>query len=156
VTTVLCTEKILVDTIEVLRRGGRRGEERAALWLSSATLRRPAPVIEVYEPDQVAQADYFRLPPQSMCALMRHLGATRSRIVAQIHTHPGRAYHSDVDAEWAIIRHVGALSLVIPRFAKTTTVSSFLKQAMTYEFSLDAEWLWCPNGGPEARIKVTA
>lgn len=155
-TTVVCTEKVVADTIEVLRRGGCRGEERVALWLSSAAPRRPAPVIEVYEPDQIAAVDYFRLPPESMRALMRHLSATRRRIVAQIHTHPGRAYHSDVDAEWAIIRHVGALSLVIPRFAKTTTVSNFLRRVMTYEFSPNAEWLWCPNTGPEARIKVTA
>jgi proteasome lid subunit RPN8/RPN11 len=155
VTKVICTEKVVAETIDVLRRGGQRGEERVALWLAGAAPRSPARVIEVYEPDQVADVDYFRLPPDSMRALMQHLGFTRRRIVAQIHTHPGRAYHSKVDAEWAIVRHVGALSLVVPRFAKTTTVANFLRQTMTYEFSADAQWLWGPNNGPAGLVKVT-
>jgi proteasome lid subunit RPN8/RPN11 len=155
VTTVVCTAKIVAETIEVLRGDGFRQQERVALWLSSAATHQPAPVLEVYEPDQIADVDYFRLPPDSMRALMRHLGETRRRIVAQIHTHPGRAYHSDVDAEWAIIRHIGALSLVLPRFAKTTTLPNFLERVVTYEFSPASEWLWRSNSGPEARIKVT-
>ncbi len=155
-TLVVCAQNTVADTLEVLRRGGHRGEERVALWLANAAPRRPTHVIEMYEPDQIADVDYFRVPPESMRALMRHLGETRRRIVAQIHTHPGRAYHSDVDAEWAIIRHVGALSLVLPQFAETTTVPNFLKRVMTYEFSSDAQWLACPNTGPGARIRITA
>ena len=153
---VICTRALLQTTIAVLRRGGERGEERVALWLSSAAHHKPAAIIEVYEPDQIAEVDYFRLPPVSMRSLLDHLRSTRRRIVAQIHTHPGRAFHSEVDAEWAIVRHVGALSLVLPYFAATTTFENFLEEVMTYEYSADGDWMHCPNGGLGARVKVTA
>ena len=141
-------------TIAVLRHGGELGEERVALWLSTAARRTPAPIVEVYEPDQFAEVDYFRLPPASMQSLMDHLRSTRRRIVAQIHTHPGRAFHSEVDAKWAIVRHVGALSLVLPRFAATTTPENFLDEVMTYEYSPAGDWDHCPSAGPGARVMV--
>jgi hypothetical protein len=153
---IVCTHELLRNTITILRKGGERSEERVALWLSSATPRTPATIVEVYEPDQIAEVDFFNLPPASMRALMEHLRSTRRRIVAQIHTHPGRAFHSDVDARWAIIRHVGALSLVLPRFAATTTPENFLEEVMTYEYSPDGEWEHRPNTGADAGIKVTA
>jgi hypothetical protein len=153
---IVCAGWVVANTIDLLRRGGRQGEERVALWLSGAAARIPAPVVEVYEPNQIAEVDYFRLPPDSMRSLMRHLTETRRRIIAQIHTHPGRAYHSDVDAEWAIVRHVGALSLVLPRFAKTTTTANFLEQVMTYEYSVEGRWVLQANLGPKAVIGVTS
>lgn len=153
---VICTHDLLRTTIAVLRRGGERREERVAVWLSTAASRAPAPIVEVYEPDQVAEVDFFRLPRASMRSLMEHLRSTRRRIVAQIHTHPGRAYHSKVDAEWAIVRHVGALSLVLPRFAATTTPENFLEEVMTYEYSATGDWEQCPSTGPGARVRVTA
>jgi hypothetical protein len=151
---IVCPRHILATTLAILRRGGERQQERVAVWLSSAAPRSPAPIVEVYEPDQVADIDYFRLPPAAMRTLMDHLKSTRRRIVAQIHTHPGRAFHSDVDAEWAIIRHVGALSLVLPRFAVATTPENFLDQVMTYTYTPGGDWEHCENTGPGRRIEV--
>lgn len=153
--TITCTRDTLKATISIMRRGGERGEERVALWLAAAAPRKSAPIVEVYEPDQVAEADRFRLPPSSMRCLMDHLRVTRRRIVAQIHTHPGRAFHSEVDAEWAIVRHVGALSLVLPWFAATITPQSFLDEVATYEYSHTGDWILCPNRGLAARVMVT-
>jgi hypothetical protein len=39
------------------------------------------------------------------------------RLIAQIHSHPTDAYHSDTDDENALVRTVGCLSLVVPDFA---------------------------------------
>jgi hypothetical protein len=153
-TGIVCTPAILTATIARLRRGGALGEERVVLWLARASAQPPVPVTEVYEPDQIAAVDYFRLPPASMQALMRHLRTKRFKIVAQVHSHPGRAFHSEVDDEWAIIRHRGALSLVLPRFADATTADNFFDQAMVYELSAANEWLLVPNSGPHARIEV--
>jgi hypothetical protein len=44
-----------------------------------------------------------------------HLGL---QIVAQVHTHPGAAFHSDGDVEGARIRYSGYSSLVIPLFGR--------------------------------------
>ena len=39
-------------------------------------------------------------------------------LIAQIHSHPGRAYHSDTDDRYAVAATVGCFSLVIPDFAR--------------------------------------
>jgi proteasome lid subunit RPN8/RPN11 len=147
---------MLRDTLAILRRGGERGQERVALWLATARPQHPAPIVEVYEPEQIADVDYFRLPATAMRALLDHLRLSRRRIVAQIHTHPGDAFHSDVDAQWAIVRHVGALSLVLPRFAASVTPDNFLQQVMIYEYSAGGEWEHRAAVGHKARLSVAA
>ncbi len=151
---IICSGAVISDTLEILRAGGRRGEERVVLWLAKAGARTPTEVVEVYEPDQIAEVDSFTLPPESMRALMAHLGSTRRRIVAQIHTHPGRAYHSEADAAWAIVRHVGALSLVLPTFARVTTLRNFLEQVKVYEMSSAEKWDLKPGVGPDAVMEI--
>ncbi|MBS0505255.1 MAG: Mov34/MPN/PAD-1 family protein [Proteobacteria bacterium] len=151
---VRCSSVVLALTIEALRRGGRIGQERVALWLAPAAARDPVSILEVYEPEQEAEFDYFRLPPESMRSLLSHLATTRQRIVAQIHTHPGTAYHSKADAKWAIVRHLGALSLVLPRFARSTTPGNFLSEAKIYECTGDGEWSVCASLGPAAPLEV--
>ncbi|HEU0164449.1 MAG TPA: Mov34/MPN/PAD-1 family protein, partial [Thermomicrobiales bacterium] len=39
------------------------------------------------------------------------------RLLAQIHSHPTHAYHSEMDDEYAIATALGAFSLVVPHFA---------------------------------------
>lgn len=39
-------------------------------------------------------------------------------LLAQLHSHPGRAYHSDTDDTYPIATAAGSLSLVIPDFAR--------------------------------------
>ncbi|WP_237478594.1 Mov34/MPN/PAD-1 family protein [Lichenibacterium dinghuense] len=39
------------------------------------------------------------------------------RLFAQVHSHPGRAYHSEMDDRYAIVTSPGGLSLVVPDFA---------------------------------------
>lgn len=151
---ISCSKDILSDTIDRLKRGGERGEERVVLWLSRPKNQNLANVDEVYEPLQTANVDYFRLPPESMRLLVGHLRSTRRKIVAQIHTHPGIAFHSEADADWSIIRHIGALSLVLPYFATRTTPTNFLEEVMTYEYSSYGDWVHRPNFGSDLRLVV--
>lgn len=136
---------VLEDTLRRLKAGGVAGEERMIAWLGRDAGTGAGRVRDAYEPEQHCRRDQFYIPPASMVALMLTLGRTRSKIVAQIHTHPGKAYHSEADAAWAIIRHRGALSLVLPQFATTTTVSSFLDEVKTYERAADGEWVLVSN-----------
>lgn len=146
---------LLQETIDRLQVGGRRQEERAVLWLARQTAQVPVPVAEVYEPEQITDVDYFRLPPAGMKALNAHLRTRHLRVAAQVHTHPGRAYHSKVDDEWAFVRHEGALSLVLPHFASTTTPRNFLQHVMTYRLSAKNTWELVPNAGPDAALEIS-
>jgi len=42
---------------------------------------------------------------------------SRLQLIAQVHSHPGLAYHSPTDDEFAVARTIGCLSLVVPDFA---------------------------------------
>ncbi|TAV76227.1 Mov34/MPN/PAD-1 family protein [Rhizobium leguminosarum] len=154
-TRLSISKSLIQETINRLQVGGRRQEERAVLWLARQTVQVPVPVAEVYEPEQVTDVDYFRLPPASMQALNAYLRTRRLRIAAQVHTHPGRAYHSKVDDEWAFVRHEGALSLVLPHFASTTMPTNFLQQVMTYRLSPRNTWELAPNRGPDAELEIS-
>lgn len=155
-TRINCSLQTLDQTIDVLRAGGAVGEEQVVLWLAPlSAVRPPYPIVEVYRPNQITDVDYFKLPRESLRALMAHLRAKRLKIVAQVHSHPGQAFHSEADDEWAIVRHEGALSLVLPRFAASTTLANFFEQAVTYELSAQNEWVRAPSGGPSGRIGVT-
>lgn len=46
------------------------------------------------------------------------LHKNRMTLVAQIHSHPGDAYHSDTDDDYAIMTRLGGLSIVVPNFAR--------------------------------------
>ena len=156
-TALICTTNTLVKTIDILRVGGARSQERVVLWLGPAYgIREPMPVTEVYEPDQITDIDYFKLTPASLRALMTHLRGARLKILAQVHSHPGGAFHSEADDKWAIIRHVGALSLVLPEFARNTTPANFSEHTASYRLSGENEWVRVPTGGPNGCIGVVA
>lgn len=42
------------------------------------------------------------------------------KLIAQIHSHPTEAYHSETDDEFPIVTTLGGLSIVVPYFAKDT------------------------------------
>lgn len=138
-TVVHCHHSIIEQTVSILRDAGRTRQECLVLWLAE---RYPygIEVREVMCPQQVAGKDFFHIPPQSMKAIMNRLKEKRLMVSAQIHSHPFEAFHSEADDRWAIVRHVGALSFVIPYFAQSTNAENFLQNAVL--FVLDAENRW--------------
>lgn len=140
-TRINVEQSVVAATIERLQAGGRIGHERAVLWLGRGAGR----IDELYEPRQRTRADQFYFDHHSMQMLFRHLREKRLRVLAQVHSHPHRAYHSEGDDEWAIVRHAGALSLVLPRFAREATVDNFLSLAATYVLSARNDWEETPG-----------
>ncbi len=139
--TLLECPAVLVDaTLKALREGGQIGVERVVFWLGH---RMPAGPLtsEIYVPVQEAEEDYFRIPPQGMVDLMNHLRSRRLVLLVQVHSHPGKAFHSKADDRWAVVRHEGALSIVVPKFASTTTVTNFEKDAAVFRLAGDDRWV---------------
>jgi proteasome lid subunit RPN8/RPN11 len=99
----------------------------------------------VYRPTQTAKADMFHIPPEGMTALYAELRHKRLMVAAQVHSHPQEAFHSKADDRWAIVRHEGALSLVVPHFAQATTLDRFLEDVKIYQFSVGARWVEVPS-----------
>ena len=138
-TVVVVPLKRITETINTLRIAGQARKECVVLWLAREEAGRTR-VKEVYVPEQMAQEDFFRIPPVSMRRILTHLGENNLFVAAQVHSHPKQAFHSDADDRWAIVRHVQALSIVVPHFARQTTAENFVKQSAL--FCLSAQNVW--------------
>ena len=90
----------------------------------------------------------FHIPPEGMTALYAELRHKRLMVAAQVHSHPQEAFHSKADDRWAIVRHEGALSLVVPHFAQATTLDRFLETSR----STSSQWVLAGSKVPSAEV----
>lgn len=147
------SNRLIEQTILELQQGGGRRHERVVLWLgvSAAVIR----VSEVFVPQQETASDYFHIPRQGMAELMQLLRERDLMIAAQVHSHPYEAFHSKADDEWAIVRHVGALSFVLPHFALETSLDSFTTDAVLFELNEHNQWLEVFGAEMSTRLLIT-
>lgn len=61
----------------------------------------------------------------------------KKELIAQLHSHPTEAYHSDTDDEYPIVTTMGGLSFVAPDFASRPFD---LRDYATYRLSEKATW----------------
>lgn len=137
---VLCRGAIIEETLESLRSAGNHGTEGVVMWLSNG-IQSPISIAEIFVPQYSAGELYFEIPPDGMRGLMRYLRAKRLALAVQVHSHPRRAFHSWFDDRDAVPRHVGALSIVVPRFANHVSINNFKRVCAFYRLSGDNHWL---------------
>ena len=139
-TKISISPQLVEQTLAFLRAAGDQNSEGVVLWLAVKSPY-PVAVVEVFVPEQEASWGNFRIPRKAMADLMRHLRTSRMFIAAQVHSHPFEAFHSPIDDEWAIVRHEGAMSLVLPNFARETSVDSFVSDTAIFELSNENKWI---------------
>ena len=152
---LICSNAIIVETIDHLRAAGRGQQECIVLWLgrrNAAT--ETVDIQEVRRPRQTARRDRFQIPPEEMAALKGYLREHRLIIGAQVHSHPAEAFHSIADDTGAIIRHVGALSFVLPWFASNVRVASFLSDAALFELQENNKWVEVSKDYMEIKCQI--
>ena len=140
-------------TLQHLQEAGRRGTECIVLWFGrqeGAVVR----VQQVYRPVQMVWTDMFRIPPDSMEAVLSEISSKRLMIAAQVHSHPFEAFHSKADDAWAIVRHAGALSLVVPDFALKTSSATFMEDARLFRLTPENRWRKVPSGEIEQWLVI--
>jgi hypothetical protein len=103
-----------------LRDVGRQGHEGLGLWAGRQTG-------SVFQVDQaIIPAQRHIRTADGVCVITGAEELHRVNVwlyrngltlIAQIHSHPGRAYHSSTDDEFAVATTVGCFSLVVPDFA---------------------------------------
>lgn len=137
--TLKYSQQTLSSTLQLLTKGGQGVRECVVLWLGKRS-GQDVQIEEVYLPEQRSGVDVFHIPPASMQKLMHYLKQHRLMVAAQVHTHPGMAFHSKADDEWAFVRHEGAISMVLPYFAKNTTALNYLQEVEVYCLSKNNTW----------------
>lgn len=120
VTEVALAQRHVDETMAVLRAFGRRHLEGLVLWFGVIDGAR-ASVYEVSAPPQTPIADEtgvgYLVDGDTLAAVNIYLEENRLRLLAQVHSHPGRAYHSAMDDRYATVTQEGGFSLVVPDFA---------------------------------------
>lgn len=150
---VLCQETLVEETIGHLKAAGTVQLECLVLWLARRFDDR-INVVTAHRPEQRAWRDRFVVDAAEMASLKAVLRKDRLMIAAQVHSHPKEAFHSFADDEGAFIRHQGALSFVIPYFARNSSVATFLEEAALFELQEGNRWMSVPSEGVRARCQI--
>jgi hypothetical protein len=123
-----------------LRDVGREGYEGLGLWAGRQTG-------SVFQVDQaIIPAQRHIRTADGVCVItgaeeLHRINVWLYRndltLIAQIHSHPGRAYHSSTDDEFAVATTVGCFSLVVPDFA-----TGLFEIDRLASYRLDASGAW--------------
>lgn len=77
----------------------------------------------------------------------------KERSVVQLHTHPGANVDmSKLDRDWEVVRHIGALSIIVPFYG--TLGLTLFEQANVYERE-DDDWRLWPRHEVAARLELS-
>ncbi len=116
-------ERILELTLESLAAIGRRRVEGFVVW--GGVLEEGGRLLRFQSaltPRQQAYRTQMGLlvvvDSDGLFEINKTLNDLGQILAAQVHTHPGEAYHSETDDHQPIVTLVGGLSLVIPFFAQ--------------------------------------
>jgi hypothetical protein len=109
------------EMLATMREFGRLGSEVLVLWLGRVNQEETAAeVTQAFVPPQKPikseeGVGYF-VSGETLFQLNRELARSGLRLIAQVHSHPQHAYHSEADDRYAIVTAEGGLSLVVPNF----------------------------------------
>jgi hypothetical protein len=117
-----------------LRAKGEANSEGVVLWIGTLE---PPTIRGAVIPEQETSYGRFRVPLAARQQLTRDLAGTGTTVIAQVHSHPGQAFHSPIDSAEAIPRRAGAFSLVIPDFGARDTLSD---GAALYQLDQTGTW----------------
>jgi len=123
-----------------LRRVGAHGHEGLGLWVggqNGPSFRVSQALIPAQRHIRTADGICVITGPEELHRINVWLYKQRLVLIAQIHSHPGRAYHSSTDDAYAVATTVGCLSLVVPNFAREPFE---LRRAASYR--LDGRGTW--------------
>jgi hypothetical protein len=124
IVTVEVPRSLLDDTYAFMREAGRGGRESIVLWAGQFV---EAPLFQVTTILRPAQTTYrgdhgllAAVSGEELFRINRTLSDGGLRLLAQLHSHPTDAYHSDTDDRYAIVTARGSFSIVVPDFAAGT------------------------------------
>ncbi|CAN7761042.1 MULTISPECIES: Mov34/MPN/PAD-1 family protein [unclassified Mesorhizobium] len=155
--TAVTLPRHCISTVHAhLRSVGREGNEGMALWVGVQQDQHFA-VTETVIPAQrhirTGDGVCVMVPAEELHRLNVWLYNSGLKLLAQIHSHPGRAYHSTTDDAYAVATTVGCLSLVVPNFAREPF--DFARVA-AYRLDGKANWNALPSAALSRMITITS
>lgn len=143
----LIPSEVIEDTTGFLRQAGSDGVEGCALWAGRLTSRDTFVCTRVLVPRQRATSVSVYVDEQALREISNELAAEGEVLGVQVHSHPGEAFHTTTDEDENILTKIGALSVVVPDFARNP-----IAPETCAVFRLEADGTWAgPLSGRAAR-----
>lgn len=145
-------ERMLSKLFKEIRHAGVSGREGFALLLGDIKSI-PLRVSQIYIPEYDSGRAFYKITSKGDQKLMEYLKSEKLMVLAQLHSHPNEAFHSDADDLMATVAHVGGLSFVLPDFGEGTTEKNFKNLVKVYELKKGGAWIeaaretWSLNDG---------
>lgn len=140
ITRVVVPRSVIEEGHTFLRYAGSRSCEGMVLWAGLAageTFNVSKAIIPVQRGIRTADGVCVVVDGDEMHRINVELFRSGLRLMAQIHSHPTDAYHSQTDDDYAIATTAGSLSLVVPDFAR----GAFdLSACATYRLAPSGHW----------------
>jgi hypothetical protein len=102
-------------TQELLRERGVQRREGYVVWVGEMTDR--AVVRDVWPVSARGDAAHALVAFDDVVALAERVHSAGWAILAQVHSHPGVAFHSEIDDDHPVSHQLGFISIVVPDFA---------------------------------------
>ena len=139
---ILVPQEVIDATMDFLRHRGTMGLEAFSLWAGTAdenifTVR--ANIIPAQEGHVSDSGVCVSVGPEELHRLNVWLYENKMVLIAQIHSHPAEAYHSDTDDAYPIATTVGCISIVIPNFARQSFSTG---RCAIYRLNESKEWAY--------------
>lgn len=117
---IYISEFHIYEVYSHLQEAGKRGVEGVALWMGTFKTSTEFIVQTTRIPEQKAfsteEGLLYIVGEQELERINLWLYENKQILLAQIHSHPGRAYHSETDDAYPIVARIGGISIVIPNF----------------------------------------
>ena len=114
----LVPRKLVLEATTFLRAAGREHAEGRVLWVGRFSKSNRFHLTRSIIPRQTVTAVETTVDGDELLKIARDCHAREEILAIQLHSHPGPAYHSNVDNELAITTEIGSLSIVVPSFSK--------------------------------------
>lgn len=131
---------ILASTFRTLRECGQSRNECVVYWTGPVSSHG---LVDAQDhPFHRRSPHEYEIDSQWLTRYWFELARAQRTIRAQVHTHPGAAFHSATDDRWPVISQPGFISIVIPNFARGAV--SF-QGAWIGQFQADGRWRAVPH-----------
>lgn len=119
ITKIIIPIRFVENIYNHLRKAGEDGVEGVGLWFG----KQEESVFTIYSSVIPAQVAYrmeegllYQVGGEELHRINRWAYENKLQLLVQLHSHPGKAYHSDTDDAYPIVATLGGLSIVIPNF----------------------------------------
>ncbi|MGD9929329.1 MAG: Mov34/MPN/PAD-1 family protein [Mangrovibacterium sp.] len=151
---IIISNELLARAYNFLRYAGSKGVEGICLFAGNMDDNKFI-VKETIIPRQTGyimeQGLMYAVDSDELRRLSIWLYENNMQLIAQIHSHPTVAYHSEADDRFPIVDTIGGISIVVPNFASGDID---LEEAAIYRLSSNKSWNKLSNKNVNSLFRI--